>query len=255
MKTRLFSLLLMLLISALLFGACVKQTPVASPTNTPADQGIGLPNPASVNCEQKGGKLDIRTAADGSQSGVCVFPDGSECDEWQFYRGECSPKAQEVLQPAPGMANPASVNCEAKGGKVEMRTDANGGQYGMCVFPDGSECDEWQFFRGECSPKTGVPDDVIPPAPGNSQDTPDALNQVANVAKGMLAEQLKIDPSGIVLAGMEEKTWSDTCLGLGRSDESCAQVETPGYLITLTVDSTRYTFHSDLAGTNVRTEP
>jgi hypothetical protein len=22
----------------------------------------------------------------------------------------------------------------------------------MCVFPDGSECDEWAYFRGECKP-------------------------------------------------------------------------------------------------------
>lgn len=51
----------------------------------------GLPNPASVFCEQNGNKLEIRTAADGSQSGVCVFPDGSACDEWAYYQGECGP--------------------------------------------------------------------------------------------------------------------------------------------------------------------
>lgn len=51
----------------------------------------GLPNPASVFCEQDGNKLEIRTATDGSQSGVCIFPDGSACDEWAYYRGECGP--------------------------------------------------------------------------------------------------------------------------------------------------------------------
>ena len=50
-----------------------------------------MPNPASVYCEQNGNKLEIRTAADGSQSGICVFPDGSTCDEWAYYRGECGP--------------------------------------------------------------------------------------------------------------------------------------------------------------------
>lgn len=50
-----------------------------------------LPNPASVYCEQQGYDLQIRTAADGSQSGVCAFPDGSECDEWAYFRSECSP--------------------------------------------------------------------------------------------------------------------------------------------------------------------
>jgi putative hemolysin len=50
------------------------------------------------------------------------------------------------------LANPASVYCEQNGGKVEMRTDASGGQAGICVFPDGSECDEWAYYRDECSP-------------------------------------------------------------------------------------------------------
>ena len=49
-----------------------------------------LANPASVFCEENGGTLEIRDEADG-QVGVCVFPDGSECEEWAYYRGECGP--------------------------------------------------------------------------------------------------------------------------------------------------------------------
>ena len=51
----------------------------------------GLPNPASVYCEQNGNTLEIQTAANGSQSGLCIFPDGSSCDEWAYFRGECGP--------------------------------------------------------------------------------------------------------------------------------------------------------------------
>lgn len=51
----------------------------------------GMPNPASVYCTQNGNKLEIRTVADGSQNGICVFLDGSTCDEWAYYRGECVP--------------------------------------------------------------------------------------------------------------------------------------------------------------------
>ena len=54
--------------------------------------------------------------------------------------------------PAPSLANPASVHCEEQGGKLEIRTGDDGGEYGMCIFDDGSECEEWAFFRGECSP-------------------------------------------------------------------------------------------------------
>jgi len=61
-----------------------------TPTPVPAD-GAGLPNPAAAYCQEQGYKYEIRTAADGSQSGVCIFADGRECDEWAFYRGECGP--------------------------------------------------------------------------------------------------------------------------------------------------------------------
>jgi putative hemolysin len=59
-----------------------------------------MPNPASVYCEQNGNKLEIRTAADGSQSGICVLPDGSTCDEWAYFRGECGLATQESPTPA-----------------------------------------------------------------------------------------------------------------------------------------------------------
>lgn len=49
-----------------------------------------LANPASVFCEENGGTLEIRDTAEG-QVGFCLFEDGSECEEWAFYRGECSP--------------------------------------------------------------------------------------------------------------------------------------------------------------------
>jgi len=49
------------------------------------------------------------------------------------------------------MANPASVYCHEQGYTLEIRTDADG-EYGVCIFPDGSECEEWAYFRGECGP-------------------------------------------------------------------------------------------------------
>jgi putative hemolysin len=48
-----------------------------------------------------------------------------------------------------GIANPASVYCVEQGGKLEIRTDVNGGQYGVCV-KNGKECDEWKYYRNEC---------------------------------------------------------------------------------------------------------
>jgi hypothetical protein len=108
-----------------------------------------MPNPASDYCVRQGGNLEIRTGSDGGQYGVCKFPDGGECDEWAFFRGECGPGK---ATPGTGlnMANPASVYCQQQGYQVEIRTASDGSQYGVCIFPDRSECDEWAFFRGEC---------------------------------------------------------------------------------------------------------
>lgn len=61
------------------------------PTAVPA---ANMVNPASAFCTQNGGTLSIRQDAAGNQTGFCGFPDGSECEEWAFQRGECRPTSQ-----------------------------------------------------------------------------------------------------------------------------------------------------------------
>jgi putative hemolysin len=165
----------------------------------------------------------------------------------------CVSRLAPTEQAPAAMPNPASVYCEEQGYRVEIRTAEDGSQSGVCVFPEG-ECDEWAYFRGECSPPGAAPDDVIPPAPGGTAE-PDAINQVANIAKGMLAEQLGISPDEILFAALEEVDWPDACLGLPAEGEACAEVITSGYRITLTVGEDRYDFRTDLTGSIVRQEP
>ena len=74
--------------------------PAPVPVSTDTSQA-NPPNPASVSCEQHGYRLEIRTLADGSQSGACIFPDGSECDAWAYFRGECSPGNPGGAAPSP----------------------------------------------------------------------------------------------------------------------------------------------------------
>ncbi len=49
-----------------------------------------------------------------------------------------------------GLANPASEFCIKKGGKLEIRTNDSGGQFGICHFPNGTECEEWALYKGTC---------------------------------------------------------------------------------------------------------
>ena len=113
----------------------------------PGDTSVGLPNPAAVYCEEQGGQPEIRANADGSQDGFCIFDDGSECEQWDYFHGECEPGETDTQ-----LANPAAVHCEEEGGKSEIRTNADGSQDGYCIFDDGSECEQWAFLRGECKP-------------------------------------------------------------------------------------------------------
>jgi uncharacterized protein len=52
---------------------------------------VSIPNPASVKCIEDGHNLEIRRDdVDGGEFGVCINEDGDECDEWEYFRDECS---------------------------------------------------------------------------------------------------------------------------------------------------------------------
>ena len=88
--------------------ATPRPTPISPTESQSKPDQSGLPNPASVFCEDQGGKVEIRTDASGNQSGVCLFQDGSECDEWAYFRGECQPgQPQSAASP---VANSRYVN-------------------------------------------------------------------------------------------------------------------------------------------------
>ena len=50
-------------------------------------------NVASKYCIEHGGSSFIQksTLLNGTetQKGVCEFPNGSQCEKWQYFRGEC----------------------------------------------------------------------------------------------------------------------------------------------------------------------
>ena len=48
------------------------------------------------------------------------------------------------------LANPASQNCAARGGTLQIERRPDGGQFGVCVFVDNYQCEEWALLRGEC---------------------------------------------------------------------------------------------------------
>lgn len=69
---------------------------------------LAMPNPASVYCGQNGGYVDIHTASDGSEYGICSFMEedpsavggsrNSQCEEWSFLRGTCKKGDCQVIR-------------------------------------------------------------------------------------------------------------------------------------------------------------
>lgn len=72
----------------------------------------------------------------------CQTPDGQ-----QFVQDLNTAEKDQMKTQLP---NPASVFCVEQGGTLEMRNE-EAGTYGVCKFSDGTECDEWKFYRGECA--------------------------------------------------------------------------------------------------------
>ena len=82
-----YNLLYLIGLTSLLLALSACTPTIANPDYP----SVGLANPASTYCIEQGGTLDIRTSDNGDQTGYCVFENGNECEEWAYYRHECTP--------------------------------------------------------------------------------------------------------------------------------------------------------------------
>ncbi|MFH0763202.1 MAG: DUF333 domain-containing protein [Candidatus Omnitrophota bacterium] len=106
--------------------------------NTTDGEGrlVSMPSPAAVYSAKMGYKYELRKEGDS----VVIFPDGTECNAWAFFRGKAGQKRSY---------------CQQHGGKIENRVQDLGSwtaEYAVCVFSDGSECYEMDYIDGECAP-------------------------------------------------------------------------------------------------------
>jgi putative hemolysin len=100
--------------------------PAPAPACTPIAASNGSANPASVYCAALGNTL---------QGEQCAFADGTACEQWAFYRGECGQ---------------AHSFCNLHGGSVANKTEDMGGwtaSYALCTMPDGKQCHEDAFAQ------------------------------------------------------------------------------------------------------------
>ena len=61
--------------------------------------------------------------------------------------------ATAPVAPAPAvhLANPAAENCIRQGGQSSIEQAPGGGQFGVCIFEDNRQCEEWALLRGACA--------------------------------------------------------------------------------------------------------
>lgn len=65
---------------------------------------VSMANPASVYCQQIGGKLAIENTPAG-QIGMCALPDGSKVEEWALFKAasQCGADSRQSLVGTPAV--------------------------------------------------------------------------------------------------------------------------------------------------------
>jgi putative hemolysin len=132
LQTKAFTLIISIILLAAFLLGCAPEV------NPPAESPSGMANPASIYCQGLGFREESRQNELG-QYGVCIFPDGTECDTWNFLSGRCG---QEHSY------------CVSQGYEIEAKEASS---IATCTFDDGSTCSEFLFFEGECKPGNQVP--------------------------------------------------------------------------------------------------
>ncbi len=67
-----------------------------------------------------------------------------------------APPVSEVPdQDVPQIANPASEYCLHQGGEFTIEQRGDGGEFGVCIFEENRQCEEWALMRGDC-PAGGI---------------------------------------------------------------------------------------------------
>jgi hypothetical protein len=74
---------------------------------------------------------------------VCIAAAVAAC-------GTPAPKPTSTQPPSGQIANPASENCIKQGGTLVIQKRGDGGEYGICLFEDNMQCEEWAMLHGDC---------------------------------------------------------------------------------------------------------
>ncbi len=195
-----YALILFALAGTLLLFGCAKkpapeQTAPASDTSAQTDTGnttptdtsasgqsgqqVGMANPASVFCKEKGGTEKIEKMGSGGEYGVCVFADNMQCEEWAFFHDFCPAGGVKIT----GYTTPEATYCAILGAQY------NPGGKGTCKFGNGAECPVADLWNSKC------PLHFNEPATGYKYKKYDGANALIGYPENDVKLVDKIDPS------------------------------------------------------------
>jgi hypothetical protein len=89
---------------------------------------------------------------------------------------------------------------------------------------------------------TNLDASVVSPASGPAVEVPEAI---AAVVKPILASSLGIAESNIKVVSTQIIEWPDSCLGVAAPGIACAQMVTPGYIVSLEANGQQYEYHTN----------
>jgi putative hemolysin len=82
---------------------------------SPGPDQFANPVSAAQNCEAQGGKRTLERGPAG-EMGVCVFPDGRQCEEWALMLGNCVRGGIDVQS----YATTSERHCAIRGGRMTI---------------------------------------------------------------------------------------------------------------------------------------
>jgi putative hemolysin len=133
--------IILLIVVLLVIGLGYKlYVPALIKENMEEDKKVGIANPASVNCKEKGGDLLIQKKDYGGEYGLCFFDDNRACEEWAMFRGDCPVGGVKTT----GYDTIDQQFCAWSGGQTSAVANSE------CVFKNGKVCSTLEFYNGNC---------------------------------------------------------------------------------------------------------
>ena len=111
------------------------------------------------------------------------------------------------------------------------------------------------FILAACAPQEpGVPvtGETAVSGAATLVASPGVPPQAVVAAQQWLSMQLSVAAEQIQIVEAAQAEWTDSCLGLGRPDESCLQVITPGWRAVFEINGQRYEVRTDETGSVIR---